>query len=99
MIYFTIYLKGLHTSTGYVDVALENDDLLKDYQNYLDMGIKTHKSYPIADPGKRGAMIEAKASRFVVNLTEIMAITVIHPAPAEPTPPRSGDEIPRSVAY
>ena len=99
MIYFTIYLKGLHTSTGYVDVALENDDLLKDYQNYLDMGIKTHKSYPIADPGKRGAMIEAKASRFIVNLTEIMAITIIHPVAAEPTTPRTGDEIPRSVAY
>lgn len=99
MIYYTIYLKGLHNSTGYLDVALASDELLKDYQNYLDMGIKTHKSYPIVDPGKRGAMIEANASRFVVNLTEIMAITVIHPAPAELPPPRSTGEIPNSVAY
>ena len=99
MIYYTIYLKGLHNSTGYLDVALESDELLKDYQNYLDMGIKTHKSYPIVDPGKRGAMIEANASRFVVNLTEIMAITVIHPAPTELPPPRSSGEIPSTVAY
>lgn len=99
MIYFTIYLKGLHNSTGYLDVALEGDELLKDYQNYLDMGIKSHKSYPIADPGKRGAMIETKASRFVVNLSDIMAITVIHPAPVEPPLARSKGEIPNSVAY
>lgn len=99
MIYYTIYLKGLHNSTGYLDVALESDELLKDYQNYLDMGIKSHKTYPIADPGKRGAMIETKASRFVVNLSEIMAITIIHPAPVEPPTPRSVDDIPSSVAY
>jgi hypothetical protein len=99
MIYYAIYLKGLHNSTGYLDVALESDELMKDYQNYLDMGIKTHKSYPIADPGKRGAMIEAKSSRFVVNLSEIMAISVVYPAPAEPPLQRGSGDIPNTVAF
>ena len=75
MTYYTIYMKGLHNSTGYIDVALENDELFKDYLAYLDMGMKAHKTYPIADPGKPGG----KAGKFAVNLSDISAITVLHP--------------------
>lgn len=96
MIYYTIYLKGLHNSTGYVDVALESDDLLKDYQNFLDMGIKAHKAYPIADPGNPEARSEPPAGKFVVNLSDIMAITVV-PPPVEAK--RRTAETPPTVAY
>ena len=96
MIYFTIYLKGLHNSTGYVDVALESDDLLKDYQNFLDMGIKAHKAYPIANPGAPDARAEPPVGKFVVNLSDIMAITVVPPSVAAK---RRTVEIPPTVAY
>ena len=80
MIYYAIYLKGLHNSTGYIDVALENDELMKDFLAFLDMGMKAHRTYTIADPGKAGLKAPTKASKFAVNLSDIMAITVVQPS-------------------
>ena len=45
MIYYTIFVKGLNNSTGYIDVALSDDQLLKDFMQYLDIGIKPHRTY------------------------------------------------------
>ena len=52
MIYYTIYLKRLNNGTGYVDIALHDDQLLKDFEQYLDIGVRAHRLYKLADtPG------------------------------------------------
>ena len=72
MIYYTIYVKGLNNQTGYIDIALEDDQLLKDFAIFLDIGIKPHKPYKVANvPGARG-----KLGQFSIDLTTIAAITV-----------------------
>lgn len=72
MIYYTIYVKGLHNQTGYIDIALEDDQLLKDYCSFLDIGIKPHKPYNVADVGgSRG-----KTSSFAIDIETILAITI-----------------------
>jgi len=76
MIYYTIYVKGLNNQTGYIDVALESDQLQKDYLMFLDIGLKAHTSYPIANPaGSRG-----KSGHFVIDLACIAAITLNLPS-------------------
>ena len=80
MIYYAIYLKGLHNTTGYIDVALESDELMKDFLAFLDMGLKAHRTYTIADPGKPAVKAGNKAGKFAVNLSDIMAITVVQPS-------------------
>lgn len=76
MIYYTIYVKGLNNQTGYIDVALEDDQLMKDYLIFLDINLKAHKPYQIANvasgPGKSG--------HFIIDLACVAAITVNLPS-------------------
>jgi hypothetical protein len=73
MVYYTIYAKNLHTPTGYIDVALEDDQLLKDYLQFLDVGLRAHRSYRLVNPGgERG-----QNGQFIINLAEVAAITTI----------------------
>ena len=75
MVYYTIYAKNLHTTTGYIDVALEDDQLLKDFLQFLDLGLRAHRTYRLVNPGgERGSQ-----GQFVINLTEVAAITTITP--------------------
>ena len=76
MIYYTIYVKGLNNQTGYIDVALEDDQLLKDYEIFLDIGLKAHKPYKIANV----AGSQTKAGQFVIDLSCIAAITLNLPS-------------------
>jgi hypothetical protein len=72
MLYYTIYVKGLNNQTGYIDVALEDDQLFKDYLIFLDIGLKAHKPYPIAAvAGSRG-----QSGQFIIDLACIAAITL-----------------------
>lgn len=76
MLYYTIYVKGLNNQTGYIDVALEDDQLLKDYVIFLDIGLKGHRAYPIASvTGGKG-----KAGQFIIDLACIAAITLNTPS-------------------
>jgi hypothetical protein len=78
MIYYTIYVKGLNNQTGYIDVALEDDQLLKDYTIFLDIGLKAHKSYPIATVA--GAKGKTGGGNFIIDLACIAAITLNLPS-------------------
>jgi len=52
---------------------LEDDQLLKDYLQFLDIGVRPHRTYAIANaPAMRG-----KKGQFSVNLTEVSAITIM----------------------
>jgi hypothetical protein len=88
MIYYTIYLKQLHNDTGYIDIGLEDDQLLKDFATFLDIGLKSHKTYRLSSP----AAAEGQAGFFVIDLSNIAAITtappVQHRGPARPPGPR-----------
>jgi hypothetical protein len=76
MLYYTIYVKGLNNQTGYIDVALEDDQLLRDYLIYLDINLKAHKPYEIATvaagKGKGGG-------QFLIDLACIAAISINQP--------------------
>jgi hypothetical protein len=78
MIYYTIYVKGLHNQTGYIDVALEDDQLLKDYLIFLDIGLKPHKPYKMASVGSA----RGKTGLFSIDIDTIAAITVNTPGTA-----------------
>jgi hypothetical protein len=88
MIYYTIYLKQLNNDTGYIDVGLEDDLLFKDFLTYLDIGMKSHHAYRLANP----ATPEGQAGLFAIDLSTIAAITtappVSHRAGARPPGPR-----------
>ena len=74
MIYYTIYLKHLQNGTGYVDIGLHDDQLLKDFQQYLDIGVRPHRLYKVADtPGTA-----TSGGHFTVDMAEISAITVMY---------------------
>lgn len=75
MLYYTIYMKNLHNGTGYIDVALEDDQLLKDFAQYLDIGVRPHKSYPMTTPAGSGG----SAGQFALNIAEVVAITISAP--------------------
>lgn len=78
MIYYTVFVKGLNNSTGYIDVALGDDQLLKDFLQYLDVGIKPHRSYAVTSPPKAGSQVRAMATGvFVINLSDVTAITAL----------------------
>jgi hypothetical protein len=75
MLYYTIYVKNLQNDTGYIDVSLEDDQLLKDYLQFLDIGVKTHRSYTVVNPpGTRG-----RKATFSLNLAEVAAIMTVSP--------------------
>jgi hypothetical protein len=75
MLYYTIYVKGLNNQTGYIDVALQDDQLLKDYLMFLDIGLKAHKPYQIADV----ANSRSKSGQFIIDLAAVAAITLNPP--------------------
>lgn len=81
MIYYTIYLKQLNNDTGYIDIGLEDDQLFKDFLIFLDIGLKSHKTYQVASP----ATPEGSSGFFAIDLTTIAAITT-----APPTTHRAG---------
>ena len=56
MIYYTIYLKQLNSDTGYIDLGLEDDQLFKDFLTFLDIGMKSHRTYPLSNPATPKAM-------------------------------------------
>ena len=92
MVYFTVYLKNLNNGTGYVDTALADDQLMRDYLQFLDIGVKAHKAYAVVDAANNDAPVGV----FAVNLADVAAITATvpqqneHPelfaAPAPPAP-------------
>ncbi len=74
MLYYTIYVKNLENGTGYIDIPLEDDQLLRDYQQFLDVGLRPHKLYPLAKvPGSGGT------GYFTINVEEVAAMTVTPP--------------------
>jgi hypothetical protein len=73
MIYYTIYVKRLNNGMGYIDVALEDDQLLKDFEQYLDIGVRPHRSYRLAPmPGTTDGN-----GLFTLDMSEVTAITTI----------------------
>ena len=73
MIYYSIYVKDLNNGTGYIDVGLEDDQLLRDYLQFLDIGVRPHRTYAIANaPSLRG-----KKGQFTINMTEVSGITIM----------------------
>lgn len=75
MVYFTIYLKNLNNGTGYVDTALADDQLMRDYLQFLDINVKAHRAYAVVD----GASNDAPVGVFAVNLADVAAITATVP--------------------
>jgi hypothetical protein len=73
MVYYTIYVKNLHTNTGYIDVALPEDQLLKDFIQLLDVGLRSHRTYPLVDVGGKGS----GQGQFAINLADVAAFTAI----------------------
>ena len=79
MLYYTIYVKNLNNDTGYIDVALADDQLLKDFVQLLDVNVKPVRTYPMASSGVEREKPVTDAGKFVVNLSEVTAITVTTP--------------------
>jgi hypothetical protein len=79
MIYYTIFVKGLNNSTGYIDVALADDQLLRDFMQYLDVGIKPHRTYTVTTPPKAQGTKQVSGSTgvFAINLSDVTAITAL----------------------
>ena len=74
MIYYTIYVKRLNNGMGYIDVALQDDQFLKDFEQYLDIGVRPHRSYRLAPtPGTADG-----GGLFTIDMSEITAVTTIY---------------------
>ena len=80
MVYYTIFVKNLHNGMGYIDVSLENDQLMKDFQQFLDVNIRPHKSYKLASPNQADG-----PGSFAINLTDVIAITIVPPRTRQAT--------------
>ena len=94
MIYYTIYVKNLHNGTGYIDVALKDDQLLRDFTQFLDCSIKADRTYAITAPsGTHGRPVESTGT-FAINLSEVVAISIMKPDSTPVTLPPS-EELPR----
>lgn len=78
MIYYTIYVRNLQNGTGYIDVSLEDDQLMKDFQTFLDVGLRSHKVYKVATP----AGTPRAGGVFSINVSEVVAIMTVPPAKA-----------------
>lgn len=75
MLYYTIYVKNLQNGTGYIDVGLEDEQLLKDFQQYLDVGLRAHRPYKMATPqGTPGS-----GGVFSINMAEVIGIMTAKP--------------------
>ena len=92
MIYYTIYVKNLHNDTGYIDLALADDQLLKDFMQFIDCGIKPNRDYAITAPPGAHGKLALSTGTFAINLTEVAAICIMKPDSAPVTLPPS--EIP-----
>lgn len=75
MVYFTVYLKNLNNGTGYVDTALADDQLMRDYLQFLDIGVKAHRAYAVVDAANNDSPVGV----FAVNLADVAAITATVP--------------------
>lgn len=73
MIYYTIYVKNLNNGSGYIDVALEDDQFLRDYEQYLDIGVRPHRSYRLAPT----AGTQHDEGLFTVDFNSISAVMTI----------------------
>ncbi len=78
--YYTIYLRGLANGTGYIDVALTDDQLFKDFLQYLDVNIKPVRTYIVSLPPKADGRATGETGQFSVNFSEVIAITTVKPA-------------------
>jgi len=72
MVFYTIYLKDLKNDTGYVDIALESDQLYRDYLQFLEVRVVPVRSYKVPDPANPGA----ESGQFALNLAEVTAMTI-----------------------
>ena len=79
MLYYTIYVKGLSNGTGYIDVALSDDQLLRDYLQYLDVGIKPHRTYVLMNPPNAAVKDAGATGVFTIDLTNVTAVSVLKP--------------------
>ena len=79
MIYYTIFVKGLNNSTGYIDVALNDDQLLKDFMQYLDIGIRPNRTYIVTAPPKAQGKPMSSNGIFAINLSDVTAMTALKP--------------------
>ena len=77
MIYYTIYVKNLHNGTGYIDVALADDQLFKDYMQLLDVNVKPCRTYEMAAPPDSQGKPVAPNGKFMINLSEVSAISTV----------------------
>ncbi len=89
MIYYTIYVRNLHNDTGYIDVSLMDDQLLKDFMQYLDVGIKPNRTYAMTAPPDAHGKPVLSAGTFAINLTEVAAISIMRPDSVPATLPPS----------
>jgi len=80
MIYYTIYLKGLANGSGYIDIALADDQMFKDYMQFLDIGIKPVRTYVVTMPPKAHGKPVANTGLFAINFSDVTAITTVKPA-------------------
>lgn len=79
MLYYTIYVKGLNNSTGYIDVALESDQLFKDFMQLLDVNVKPCRVYDMAAlPDADGKPVKPNG-KFMINLSEVTAMSTMIP--------------------
>ncbi|MBK7997308.1 MAG: hypothetical protein IPK15_00895 [Verrucomicrobia bacterium] len=79
MLYYTIYVKGLNNSTGYIDVALENDQLFKDFMQLLDVNVKPCRIYDMAVPPDSEGKPVKPNGKFMINLSEVTAMSTMVP--------------------
>lgn len=79
MLYYTIYLKNLNNGTGYIDIALADDQLLKDYMQLLDVNVKPCHYYDLAVPPDTNGQPISSVGKFIINLSEVTAITTVTP--------------------
>lgn len=93
MLYYTIYVRNLNNGTGYIDVALADEQLLRDFVQTLDVNVKPVRTYPMATPSDERGKPVAEAGKFVINLSDVTAVSVTTPdgkpvtlPPSEPTP-------------
>jgi hypothetical protein len=79
MIYYTIYVKNLQNGSGYIDIALADDQLMKDFTQYLDVNIKSNRTYAMtAPPDSQGKPVVSQGT-FAINLSDVSAISVLRP--------------------
>ena len=80
MIYYTIFVKGMNNGTGYIDVALADEQLLNDFIQYLDIGIKAHRTYQVTELAKAPGKPAATTGVFAINLSDVTAISTLRPS-------------------